>query len=80
MPRAQLNQRDTVRKLLDELGYNEASVCAAYAQAEPDGLVQRYRNVSGYTPEGYARAVWRDGHRQSGPWILEYCRSHRIKV
>ena len=73
-------QRDMMRKLLIQLGYDERSVCAAYAQAERDGLVQRLRNKCGFTPEGYATAVWRDGHRSSGPWILEFCRSYGIGV
>ena len=77
-----MTQRDMMRKLLLQHGHDEQAVCAAYAQAERDGLVPHERNRSGYDPEGYARAVWRDGHRNSGsgPWILEFCRSHGIRT
>jgi hypothetical protein len=75
-----MTQRDMMRKLLIQHGYDEQAVCSAYAKAEQAGLIARSRNISGYTPEGYARAVWRDGHRSSGPWILEFCRSHGIKT
>ena len=75
-----LSQRDMVRQLLMQHGYNEPAVCAAYAQAERDGLVQRRRNASGFAPEGYALAVWRDGHKASNPWILDFCRSHGINI
>jgi hypothetical protein len=73
-------QRDMMRTLLTDFGYNENIVCAAYAQAERDGFVQRFRNATGFTPEGYAAVVWRDGHRRSGPWILEFCRGHGIEI
>lgn len=74
-----MTQRDMMRKLLLQHGYNQRMVCAAYAKAEQTGLVQRFRNKAGFTPEGYALAVWRDGHRRSGPWILHFCQSHGIK-
>ena len=75
-----MTQRDMVRKLLLKHGYNVRAICNAYADAERAGLVQRYQNSAGFTPEGYALAVWRDGHRKSAPWILEFCCRHRIKT
>jgi hypothetical protein len=75
-----MQQRDMMRELLLKHGYDKHAVCAAYATAERDGLVQRSRNESGYTPEGYARAVWRDGHKHSKPWLLDFCRNRRIPV
>jgi len=68
-----------MRQLLTEHGYDERTVCTGYAQAERAGLVLRRRNASGFTPEGYALAVWRDGHKASNPWILDFCRSHKIR-
>ena len=73
-----MTQRDMMRKLLIKYGYNEQAVCAAYADAERAGLVRRFRNTAGFTPEGYARAVWRDGHKRCAPWILHFCRVHGI--
>lgn len=73
-----MTQRDMMRKLLLENGYDEQAVCTAYANAERGGLVQRLRNKAGFTPEGYAMAVWRDGHKQRAPWILDFCRTHGI--
>jgi hypothetical protein len=75
-----MTQRDMMRKLLIEHGYKKQAVCAAYANAERDGLVLRSRNASGHTPESYARNMWRDGHRISQPWILEFCLSQGITV
>ena len=74
------SQRDMVRQLLIQHGYNEQAVRNGYAQAEREGLVERRRNESGLTEEGYARAVWRDGHKTSNPWIPEFCRSHGIRM
>jgi len=74
------SQRDMIRKLLDEHGHNEGIVCAAYVKAELAGLVERKRNDSGHTPERYAAALWRDGHRHDRPWIVNYCRQHGMKV
>jgi hypothetical protein len=75
-----MTQRDMVRKLLLKHGYSERAICKAYADAERAGLVQRMRNAAGFTPEGYARAVWRDGHKRGSPWIVEFCRRHGIAV
>lgn len=75
-----MTQRDMMRKLLLQCGYNERAVCAAYAKAERDGIVSRKNNRAGFTPEGYATAVWRDGHKASSPWILHFCRSHGIST
>lgn len=73
-------QRDMIRRLLDEYGHNESAVCTAYVRAELGGLVERKRNDSGHTPDEYAAALWRDGHRNDRPWIIDYCRQHRIKT
>jgi hypothetical protein len=75
-----MKQRDMMRKLLLQYGYDERAVCAAYAQAEQRGMVDRKSNRSGFNPDGYAMAVWRDGHKQGNPWILDFCRSHGIKT
>ena len=75
-----MKQRDMMRKLLLQHGYNEQAVCAAYAQAERAGLVYRKNNRSGFNPDGYATAVWRDGHKPAKPWILDFCRSHGIRI
>jgi hypothetical protein len=75
-----MRQRDMMRKLLLEHGYNERAVCAAYAKSERDGLVERKNNRAGFNPDGYALAVWRDGHKERSPWILDFCRSHGIRT
>jgi hypothetical protein len=73
-------QRDMMRKLLIEHGYNERAVCAGYEQAELAGLVSRSSNKSGFNAAGYAQVVWRDGHKPGNPWIIDFCRRHRIDV
>lgn len=54
-------QRDYMRKLVADLGVRRDAVCAAYAQAERDGVVLRKRNSSKHTPEDYAARLWLDG-------------------
>ena len=55
------SQRDYMRKLAIELGGDRAKVCAAYAQAERDGIVARNRNRHNMASEHYAAALWEDG-------------------
>ena len=72
------SQRDMMRGLLTMLGYDEAAVCRAYAQAERAGLVSRKSNKHGHSAEAYAAALWANGHRRRSPWIREYCTRHGI--
>jgi hypothetical protein len=60
-------QREYMRKLVASMGRNQDAVCAAYAQAERDGLVERAKNITGHRPEDYAIALWRDGDRKG--WL-----------
>jgi hypothetical protein len=60
-------QREYMRKLVASMGRNQDAVCAAYAQAERDGLVERANNITGHSPEDYALALWRDGDRKG--WL-----------
>jgi hypothetical protein len=80
MQRKPVTQRAMMRQILVELGHNERAACAAYVQAEHDGRVMRLRNESGMSPEEYAAALWRDGHRPDRPWIIDHCRKHRINI
>jgi len=48
--RVMMKQRDMMRKLLLQHGYNEQAVCVAYAQAERAGLVDRKNNRTASTP------------------------------
>ncbi|TWB35426.1 hypothetical protein FBZ91_110148 [Nitrospirillum viridazoti] len=73
-------QREMVRRLLLEHGHDEAAVCAAYVRAEADGTVVRRRNATGHTPESYAAALWKDGHRRQGVWIENFCKAHGIAL
>lgn len=54
-------QRDYMRELLVQFGYERDRVCAAYAQAELVGVVTRNRNANAMSPEDYAVAPWEDG-------------------
>lgn len=56
-----VSQRDYMRKLAIEFGGDRARVCAAYAQAERDGVVARNRNTHDRASEDYATALWEDG-------------------
>jgi hypothetical protein len=60
-------QRTFMRNLVKSFGRDQYEVCAAYAEAERDGLVGRKRNASGKTPEEYALALWRDGEKKG--WL-----------
>jgi hypothetical protein len=83
-----IRQRDMVRQLLTACGYNEVAVCSGYAKAERDGVVLRRGNTRNRSPQEYAAVLWRDGHRahsddgrqRNGPWIIEYCKKHGIKI
>ena len=57
-----------MRKLVAELGANRSAVCAAYAQAERDGMVPRKRNSSKHSPDEYAVRLWLDGTGKKG-WL-----------
>lgn len=69
-----------MRKLLEEHGYDERRVRAAYAAADRAGAVPRNSNVNRMSPEDYAREVWLDGHRPRDPWIPKFCRQRGLKV
>lgn len=73
-----ITQSEMLRQLLDRHGYDRTTVVAAYAQAEIEGLVARKSNKHAVSPEQYAERLWANGHRKDKPWILDYCRSHRI--
>ena len=75
-----ISQRDFMRKLLEEHGYNEQRVRAAYAAADRSGQVPRNSNMNRMSSEDYAREVWLDGHRPRAPWILKYCEQRGLKV
>jgi hypothetical protein len=75
-----MKQRDFMRELLRQYGYDKRRVCEAYAAAERRGQVPRLRNKSKLDSEEYAKAMWDDGHRPRNPWILNYCKEHRLKV
>ncbi|GLS36569.1 hypothetical protein GCM10010869_21580 [Mesorhizobium tianshanense] len=62
-----VTQRDYMRKLAVELGGDKSKVCAAYVQAEIDGIVLRKRNADDTRPEDYATALWADGVRKG--WL-----------
>lgn len=57
----EVSQRDYMRKLAIELSGDRTKVCAAYAQAERDGIVARSRNTHDRASEDYAAALWEDG-------------------
>jgi len=61
-------QRDFMRKLLVELGGDKELVCAAYAQAERRGVVNRNSDTHGKAPEDYAAALWQDGIKKG--WLM----------
>ncbi|TIL95140.1 MAG: hypothetical protein E5Y73_08380 [Mesorhizobium sp.] len=56
-----ISQRDYMRELLVQFGGDKDRVCAAYAQAERDGVVSRKRNGHAMSAEDYAVALWEDG-------------------
>ena len=60
-------QREYMRKLVIEHGADMDKVCAAYAQAERDGIVARKKNANNTGSEGYAIALWKDGVRRG--WL-----------
>ncbi len=65
-------QREYMRVLYQKHKGNEAQVCAAYAQAERDGIVHRKKTKHYKTSEIYAAALWYDAHRKDGkrkPWL-----------
>ena len=62
-----------MRKLVRERGPDQVKVCAAYAEAEREGLVRHKSNRNGVTPEKYALSLWYDGLRtyeNRRPWLL----------
>ena len=61
------SQRDLLRELVRCFGMDEEKLVQEYAAAERRGEVRRNSNKSGLTPEGYARALWRDGVRKA--WL-----------
>lgn len=44
-------------------GRKPETVCALYAKAEREGIVQRKSNMHGISPEQYAERLYRDGDR-----------------
>ncbi|MEQ1938048.1 hypothetical protein ABMA46_07330 [Mesorhizobium sp. CN5-321] len=61
MAQGPISQRDYMRELFVQFGSSRDKVCAAYAQAERDGIVSRNRNSNAMCPEDYAAALWEDG-------------------
>ncbi len=76
MPGKRTTQRDIMRQLLIEHGYNKEVVCAAYAAKDRAGEAPRASNMNAMTPERYAEEVWKDGHRPRSPWIEVFCRQY----
>jgi hypothetical protein len=72
-------QRDVMRQLLLEHGYDKRRVCAAYAAADERGEAPRASNMNNMSSERYAEEVWADGHRPRSPWIMEFCKRRGIK-
>ena len=64
MAQKKLGQRECMRKLISSLGRDKSKVCAAYAKAERDGLVDRDSNTTKKSPEQYADTLWRDGYKK----------------
>lgn len=62
-----ISQRECMRELLVQFGGDRDRVCAAYAQAERDGVVSRNRNANAMSPEDYAVALWEDGIKKG--WL-----------
>jgi hypothetical protein len=69
-----------MRQLLLEFGYNEAKVCAAYADGDRRGAIPRKSDKNAMTPDAYAAEVWKDGHRDRSPWILAFCKQRGIRI
>lgn len=61
------SQRDCMRKLFVEFAGDKGRTCAAYAQAERNGIVIRNRNTRNMAPEDYAAALWEDGVKKG--WL-----------
>lgn len=61
------SQRDVMRGLVKRFGVDEERVVREYAEAERRGEVERKSNSHGYTPEQYARALWKDAVKKG--WI-----------
>lgn len=78
-PSKPVTQRDAMRRLLLEHGYNKSRVCADYAQADARGEIPRKSDMNAMTSEAYAEEMWKDGHRARGPWIVAFCRKHGLK-
>jgi putative DNA-invertase from lambdoid prophage Rac len=65
-------QRAAMRHFVKTLGYDKERVCKAYAQAERRGEVARAKDKKEMSPEDYAEALWKDGHREdrkAPPWL-----------
>lgn len=67
MAKMTTTQRDYMRKLFQQFDGDKNRVCAAYAQAELDGVVSRNRNSHDRSPEDYAVALWEDGIKKG--WL-----------
>lgn len=74
MPKGSAPQQDYMKSAYHLFKGDKEAVCNAYAEAEKAGTVPRFRNKNNTSPEAYARALWRDGHRlRSGKtkgWIF----------
>jgi DNA-binding transcriptional MocR family regulator len=55
-----------MRELYRKVGPSRETVCAAYAQAERNGLVDRRRNINGVTPEQDASRLFSDVRKRGG--------------
>jgi hypothetical protein len=60
-------QRDYMRKLVAQFGFDQERVCSAYALAEREGIVRRKSNQTALSAEDYARRLWLDGIRKG--WL-----------
>lgn len=61
-----MNQRDTLRNLVDRFGDDVERLVAEYAAAERRGEISRGRNRSRLTPEEYAVRLLADARKKGG--------------
>jgi len=56
-----------MRELVKRFGMDEERVVREYAEAERQGEVERKSHSHDFTPEQYARALWKDAVKKG--WI-----------
>jgi hypothetical protein len=74
------SQRDAMRRILLEHGYDKMRVLRAYASGDRRGEIPRKSDMNDMSPERYAEEVWADGHRPRSPWILEFCKQRGLTL